>query len=176
MMITGKVRFSYANVFQPKAAMDGGEPKYSIVLLIPKSDTKMVEDIKKDIEGAKQAGKDKWNGKIPTNLKTPLRDGDEERPDREEFKGMYFISATSKTKPQIVDAQLQAIIDPTEFYSGCYGRASINFYAYSVNGNRGIACGLGNLQKLADGDSFTGRKRAEDEFTAFAPADDGDDF
>lgn len=175
-MITGKVRFSYANVFQPKAAMDGGEPKYSVVLMIPKKDAKMVEEIKKEIQNAINAGKDKWNGKIPSNVKNPLRDGDEERADREEFKGMYFITATSKTKPQIVDRSLQPIIDPTEFYSGCFGRASINFYAYSVNGNRGIACGLGNLQKLDDGESFTGRRRAEDEFSAFASDDDGDEF
>lgn len=174
-MITGKVRFSYASVFQPKAAMDGGEPKYSVVLLIPKKDTKTIEEIKKDIQAAINAGKEKWNGKVPTNVKTPLRDGDEERPDRPEFKGMYFIQASSKMKPQVVDRNLQAIIDPTEFYSGCYGRASINFYAYSVNGNKGIACGLGNIQKLEDGESFTGRKRAEDEFSAFA-SDDGDDF
>lgn len=173
-MITGKVRFSYANVFQPKAAMDGGEAKYSVVLLIPKKDTKMVEDIKKDIQAAIQAGKEKWNGKIPPSVKTPLRDGDEERPDREEFKGMYFVSASSKVKPQVVDRNLQPIIDTTEFYSGCYGRASINFYAYSVNGNKGIACGLGNLQKLDDGESFTGRRRAEDEFSGLE--DDGDDF
>lgn len=174
-MITGKVRFSYASVFQPKAAMDGGEPKYSVVLLIPKKDTKTIEEIKKDIQAAINAGKEKWNGKVPANVKTPLRDGDEERPDRPEFKGMYFIQASSKMKPQVVDRNLQAIIDPTEFYSGCYGRASINFYAYSVNGNKGIACGLGNIQKLEDGESFTGRKRAEDEFSAFA-SDDGDDF
>lgn len=173
-MITGKVRFSYANVFQPKAAMDGGEAKYSVVLLIPKKDTKMVEEIKKDIQAAIQAGKEKWNGKIPPSVKTPLRDGDEERPDREEFKGMYFVSASSKVKPQVVDRNLQPIIDTTEFYSGCYGRASINFYAYSVNGNKGIACGLGNLQKLDDGESFTGRRRAEDEFSGLE--DDGDDF
>lgn len=175
-MIIGKVRFSYASVFQPKAAMDGGEPKYSVVLLIPKTDVKLVEEIKKEIEAAKQAGKDKWQGKVPSNIKTPLRDGDEERSDKEEFKGMYFISATSKMKPQIVDRSLQPIVDPTEFYSGCYGRASVNFYAYSVNGNRGVACGLGNLQKLEDGSSFSGRKRAEDEFTAFASDDDGDEF
>lgn len=174
-MITGKVRFSYASVFQPKAAMDGGEPKYSVVLLIPKKDTKTIEEIKKHIQAAINAGKEKWNGKVPANVKTPLRDGDEERPDRPEFKGMYFIQASSKMKPQVVDRNLQAIIDPTEFYSGCYGRASINFYAYSVNGNKGIACGLGNIQKLEDGESFTGRKRAEDEFSAFA-SDDGDDF
>lgn len=167
-MITGKVRFSYANVFQPKAAMDGGEPKFSIVLLIPKTETKMIDEIKKEIEAATRAGKEKWAGKVPANLKTPLRDGDEERADREEFKGMYFLTATSKVKPQIVDRSLQPITDPTEFYSGCFGRASINFYAYSVNGNRGIACGLGNLQKLEDGQSFSGRKRAEDEFSAFA--------
>lgn len=171
-IVTGKVRFSYANVFQPRASIDGAEPKYSVSILIPKKDLVTVKNIQNAIEAVKNAGKEKWGGKIPVNLKTPLRDGDEERPDNQEYRGHYFINASSKQRPEIVDAALQKIIDPTEFYSGCYGRASINFFAYSANGNKGISAGLNNLQKISDGDSLGGRSRAEDDFSAFSTDDD----
>lgn len=162
-VITGKVRFSYTNVFKP-AAMEGQEPKYSCSILISKSDRDTLEKIKQAIEAAKAEGIAKFGGKIPANLKNPLRDGDLERLDSEAYRGHYFINATSKNKPGIIDANRNEIIDTTEFYSGCYGRASLNFYAFSTAGNKGIACGLNNLQKLADGEFLGGRSRAEDDF------------
>lgn len=173
-VITGKVRFSYVNVFQPRAVADGQEPKYSVTLLIPKSDKKTLEKIHAAIEAAKEQGKERWGGRIPANLRTPLRDGDEERPDQPEFRGMYFINATSKYKPGIVDKDLNPILDPTEFYSGCYGRASINFYPYNVSGNKGVSAGLNNLQKLHDGEMLGGRKRPEDEFDRWEEEEDDD--
>ena len=133
-------------------------------LLIPKEDKTTIAKIKRAIEAAKEAGKSKWGGKIPANLKTPLRDGDEEKPDQKEYAGCYFINANANQKPGIVDAGLNEIIDPSEFYSGCYGRASINFFAYNAAGNRGIGCGLNNLQKLRDGEPLSGRTRPEDDF------------
>lgn len=169
-VVTGKVRFSYANVHQPRG-FDGQEAKYSICLLIPKRDTKTVAAINAAIEAAKEVGRDKWGGKIPPNLRTPLRDGDVEK-DQPEFRGHYFINASSKFKPGIVDRNRDPLLDPTEFYSGCYGRASINFYAYNFAGNRGIAAGLNNLQKLADGEPLGGRTRAEDEFDEWNEDDD----
>lgn len=171
-IITGKVRFSYCNVFEPRAAAEGQEPKYSVCIMIPKSDKKTLAAIEKAIEEAKQEGKEKWGGKIPAKLNTPLRDGDEERPDQPEFRGHYFLNASSKFKPGLVDKQLNPIIDREEFYSGVYGRASINFYAYNVSGNRGIAAGLNNLQKLSDGEPLGGRVRAEDEFGVWEEDDD----
>ncbi|MFZ5817262.1 MAG: DUF2815 family protein [Bacillota bacterium] len=174
-VVTGKVRFSYVHVFEPHAVDDGQEPKYSVCILIPKSDKDTLRRIKAAVEAAKAAGTAKWGGKIPPNLKTPLRDGDEERGDQDEFKGHYFLNATSKTKPGVVDAQLNPIIDSTALYSGCYGRASVNFYAFNTAGNRGIACGLNNLQKLADGDYLGGRSRPEDDFGPVS-GDDDDDF
>lgn len=174
-VITGKVRFSYVHVFQPHAVDEGQEPKYSVCLIIPKNDKKTLKAIKNAVEAAKEAGKSKWGGKIPPNLKTPLRDGDEERPDQEEFAGAYFLNANSKTKPGVVDANVQPIMDSTEVYSGCYGRASINFYAYNTAGNKGIACGLNNLQKLEDGDYLGGRSRPEDDFEPVETDDDEDD-
>jgi len=170
-VVTGKVRFSYLNAFEPKS-INGGDEKYSVSLIIPKSDTKTIAEIKAAIEQAKKDGISKFGGKIPANLKLPLRDGDVERVDDEAYKGSYFVNANSKDRPGVVDKNVKAILDPSELYSGCYGRASITFYAFNQNGNKGIACGLQNLQKLSDGEPLSSRSRAEDDFTT---ADD-DDF
>lgn len=162
---TGKVRFSYANVFVPTSMDESQEKKYSVVLLIPKSDERTVKAIKAGIAAAVEAGKaTKFAGKS-TGIKLPLRDGDEEKPDSPEYKGCYFLSCSSKNKPGIVDKQLNELTDDEEFYSGCYGRATVNFYAYNVNGVKGIAAGLGNLQKLEDGERFSGKTSAEDDFS-----------
>ncbi len=169
-VITGKVRFSYANVWEPKS-INGGDEKYSVSLIISKSDIKTINDIKAAIEAAKQDGKAKFGGKIPANLKLPLRDGDIDRPEDEAYKDSYFVNANSKDKPSIVDKNVKLIMDQDEVYSGCYGRASITFYAFNQNGNKGVACGLGNLQKLSDGEPLSGRSRAEDDFSS---ADDED--
>lgn len=85
-------------------------------------------------------------------IKTPLRDGDLERPGDDAYKDSFFVNANSATKPGIVDADCQNILERSEVYSGVYGRASINFYAFNSNGNKGIACGLNNLQKIRDGE------------------------
>lgn len=162
-VITGKVRFSYANVWEPKS-INGGDEKYSVSLIIPKLDKETIAKINAAVEAAKKEGISKFGGKIPANLKLPLRDGDLDRPDDEAYANSYFVNANSTTKPNIVDKNVQPILDSTEFYSGCYGRASIVFYAFNSNGNKGIACGLQNLQKLADGEPLGGRSRAEDDF------------
>ncbi len=169
-VVTGKVRFSYANIWEPKS-INGSEEKYSVSLIIPKSDAKTIEEIQVAMEEAKQEGIAKFGGKVPANLKLPLRDGDIDRSDDEAYQGCYFINANSKDKPQIVDKKVKPILDPNEVYSGCYGRASINFYAFNQNGNKGIACGLGNLQKLEDGEPLSGHSRAEDDFEAYGEDD-----
>ncbi|MGD9678404.1 MAG: DUF2815 family protein [Vulcanibacillus sp.] len=171
-VVTGRVRLSYANLFKPVAIDESQEPKYSLSILIPKSDKVTLKKIAAAIEAAKQAGATKWGGKIPANLKTPLRDGDEDRPDQEEYAGHYFINASSRQKPGIVDSKLNEILDSTEVYSGCYGRVSVNFYAFNTAGNKGIACGLNNVQKLDDGDYLGGHSRAEDDFEAIDDSDD----
>ena len=174
-VITGKnTRFSYLVVNEPKA-INGGTPKYSVSLIIPKSDTVTIEKVKAASKAAYEEGqgKLKGNGKsVPAlkMLKTPLRDGDEERPDDPTYADSYFINANSATKPGVVDADCQPILDTSELYSGIYGRASINFCAFNTNGNKGIACGLNTLQKLSDGEPLGGKSRAEDDF-----ADDEDD-
>ena len=175
-VITGvNTRWSYANVWDPKS-INGGTPKYSVSLIIPKSDKKTVEAIKAAIQAAYEEGESKLKGNGKTVpalsvLKTPLRDGDLERPDDEAYANSYFVNANSGTAPGIVDADRQPIIDHSEVYSGVYGRASINFYAFNSNGNKGIACGLNNLQKMRDGEPLGGKTRAEDDF-----ADDDEDF
>lgn len=163
-VVTGKVRLSYVHLFQPHAQSEGQEPKYSVSILIPKTDKATVERVKAATEAAKEAGKVMFGGKVPAGLKVPLRDGDTER-DSPEYKGHWFINASSKTRPGVVDTNVDPILDAQDVYSGCYGRVSINLYPYSVNGNRGIAAGLNNVQKLADGESLSGRARAEDDFT-----------
>jgi hypothetical protein len=165
-VVTGKVRFCYVNVFEPTALNDGDTPKYNICILIPKSDTKTLEAIRNAVEAAKIAGKSKLadkNGKIPSTIKLPLRDGDEERSDDPAYEGMMFINANSTRKPTVVDKDLNPIMSQEEFYSGCYGRASINFYAFNVQ-SKGIAAGLQNLQKLEDGEMLAGGSTAEEDF------------
>lgn len=176
-VITGPTtRWSYANVWEPKS-INGGTPKYSVSLIIPKSDKVTVEKIKKAIQAAYEEGQSKLkgNGKsVPSLsvLKTPLCDGDLERPDDEAYANSYFINANSATAAGIVDADRNTIIDRSEVYSGVYGRASINLYAFNSNGNKGIACGLNNLQKIKDGEPLGGKSRAEDDFAT----EDDDDF
>jgi hypothetical protein len=177
-VITGEVRLSYANLWEPKS-INGGSPKYSVSLIIPKSDKRTLDKIKAAIQAAyaEGEGKLKGNGKtVPAlaSLKIPLRNGDEERPDDEAYSDSYFVNANSATAPGIVDNQQepQPITVRSEIYSGVYARASVNFYAFNSNGNKGIACGLNNIQKLRDGEPLGGKSRAEDDF---ATSDD-DDF
>ena len=178
-VITGKkCIMSYLNVNEPKVPLGGGTPKYSVSIIIPKSDTVTVEKIKAAIQAAYTEGESKLKGNSKTlpaleTLKTPLRDGDKERKGDEAYKDAYFVNANSTTKPGVVDADRQPILDSSELYSGIIGRASINFYAFNSNGNRGIACGLNNIQKLADGTPLGGHSRAEDDF---ADDDDDEDF
>ena len=156
-------RFSYLHCWEP-AAVNGGEPKYSVSAIIDKKDTKTINAIKAAIEQAKKDSVSKWGGKVPANLKLPLRDGDIDRPDDEAYAGCYFFNANSRQAPQVVDAKVQPILDQNEVYSGCYGKISVTFYGYNSNGNRGIAAGLGNIQKLKDGESLGGRSNAADDF------------
>jgi len=171
-VITGKVRLSYAHIWEPQS-IDGGEEKYSCSILIPKSDKETLRKIKAAVDAAVELGKSKWGGKVPANLKKPLRDGDEERPDDEAYAGHYFLNATSKTRPGIAKPigkgpdgkmKFQEITDSTEVYSGCYAKVSLNFYPFDAKGNRGVAAGLNNVVKVQDGDFLGGRSSVNDDF------------
>lgn len=170
-IVTGVVRLSYANVWEPQS-INGSKPKYSVSLIIPKSDTATIGAIEKAVDAAIEAGIGKFGGKRPNKaaLKLPLRDGDIERDD-EAYADSMFVNANSLTAPQIVDENVAPILDRSEVYSGCYARVSISFYVFNTNGNKGIACGLGNIQKIRDGESLGGgRVSAETDFGT--PADD----
>lgn len=176
-VITGKdTRWSYANVWEAKS-INGGTPKFSVSLIIPKSDKVTVQKINAAIQAAYDEGQSKLkgNGKsVPalSAIKTPLRDGDTERPDDPAYANCYFLNANSSTAPGIVDADCNPIMTRSEVYSGVYGRASINFYAYNSSGNKGIAVGLNNLQKIRDGEPLGGKSSAVSDFST----DSDDDF
>jgi len=171
---TGVGIISYAYIWQPRPEEDGKPAKYSTSFLIPKSDVKTLTKIKNAINAAAQLGQvDKWNGKIPDPLKHPLRDGDAEADEKgEEYRGHYFLNASSTRKPRIVDFQVQDILDEEEVYSGCKCRISLNFYPFAANGNKGVACGLNHVQKIEDGEPLGGaRSRAEDDFADISDFD-----
>lgn len=176
-VITGPdTRWSYANIWEPKS-INGGTPKYSVSLIIPKADTRTVEKVKTAIVAAYAEGQAKLKGSsrsVPplSSIKTPLRDGDVERPDDPAYANSDFINANSATAPGIVDADLNPVLSRSEVYSGVYGRASINLYAFNTNGNRGIACGLNNLQLIRPGEPLGGKASPEADFAAA----DNDDF
>ncbi len=176
-VITGpNTRWSYANVWEARS-INGGTPKFSVSLIIPKTDTETIDKINNAIRAAYEEGQSKLKGTskyMPSleDIKNPLRDGDKERKGDPTSAGCMFINANSSTAPGIVDADRQPILERSEVYSGVYGRASITFYAFNSNGNRGIACGLNNLQKIRDGEPLGSRSRAEDDFDT----DDDDDF
>ena len=176
-IMTGpKCRFSYCNIWEPKS-INGGTPKYSISVLIPKTDTETVQKIRAAMETAYRDGEARLKGKgaLPpmSAIKLPLRDGDLERPDDPAYAGCFFVNANSDRAPGIVDANSKPIVDRSEVYSGCYGRVSMDFYAFNTNGNRGIAVGLVNVQKIRDGEPLGGHLSAEAEFAGLG--DDGDE-
>lgn len=167
---TGEVRLSYVNLFQPRANQPGQEPKYSVTILLPKSDTATFQRIQAAIQEAYKKGVSSlWNGARPP-LKTPIHDGDGVRPNGEQFgpecRGHWVFTASSKQRPEVVDAQLNPIIDQSRVYSGIYGRVNVNFFAYNNSGNRGIGAGLGPVQILRDGEPLGGRVTAEAAFGA----------
>ena len=158
---TGKVRLSYAHLFEKYDKSD----KYQCQLLIPKSDKASLAVIKEAIEAAKAEGKEKlWGGKIPKNYLGPLNDGDVMEEPREAYEGVYYLNAKSNRKPQVVDIDRDAILDPDEVYSGCYVRATIVFFPYANEG-KGVGVLLNNVQKLEEGDPLGGgTSSAEDDF------------
>ena len=165
-------RISFANIWEPKS-INGSEEKYSVSCLIPKSDKATLAKIHKAIEAAKEDAKGKkWGGKIPPNIKLPMHDGDIDRPDDENYAGHMYFNATSKDAPQIVDRKVQLILDPMECGSGDYCNVSVNFYGFAASGNRGIAAGLGNIQKVKDGERLAGRASAAYDFTEVEGDDD----
>ena len=164
----GEVRFSYTAVFQPKKNDDGTPSKYGVCIIIPKEDTETVNLVKEAIDAAKQRGKlEKWGGKIPANVKSCLRDGDIDREDDEAFAGCYFLNASSRNKPGVKileDGVVSDALDEEDFYSGCYGAVTLDFFPYESSGNKGVGAGLNNIIKTRDGDRLSGGRSADEDF------------
>jgi hypothetical protein len=166
-VVTGKVRLSYVHVFEPWAQNADDDPRYSCALLIPKSDTRTMAALRKAQQAALQNGKDRtFGGKIPSSWADTIHDGDEEADldKNPEYAGHYYMSVSSKTRPGVVDRSVQPILDSTEVYSGCYARVEVGAFPYNNKGKKGVSFGLNHVQKVADGESFGGRSRAEDVF------------
>jgi hypothetical protein len=171
-VVTGKVRLSFCDL-KEVGKLDG---KYGVTALVDKGDKALIEKLKKAIKAAQEEGKtSKWNGKIPANCHNPLRDGDAEDA-RDEYAGCYYFRAKSSRRPGIVDRERNEIFDLDEVYSGCYARLDVNFYPYAFQGSVGVAVGLNNIQKWADGERFAGGvKSAENAFND-GYEDDTDDL
>lgn len=170
-IVTGEVRFSYVNVFEPRANQNGGEPKYQLTVLLPKSDVATKQAIDREIQAElANAVNTKFGGQLPAIPSIPIHDGDGVRPNGEPFgeecRGHWVFTASSKQKPEVVDANLQPVMSQSQVYSGCYGRVSLRFFAYNQAGKKGVGCGLGNVQKLRDGEPLGGGTTAKQDFTA----------
>jgi hypothetical protein len=174
-VVIGPVRLSYLNAWEPKQINGKGDPKYSASIIIDKLDKKSVDIVNKAVEAAKLEGKAKWGGKIPAKLKLPVRDGDEEREDTA-YENSFFLNASSKTKPGIVDRNRKPIIDQDEVYSGVYAMVSLNFYPFDKEGNKGVACGLNHIMKMKDGEPLAGRISVDDAFSGVEFTDEAGEF
>ncbi|MBL4935080.1 DUF2815 family protein [Clostridium sp. YIM B02515] len=169
-VVTGKVRLSFVHLFTPYAREQGGEPKYSTTILLPKTDIITKQRIDAAISAAIQEGvASKWNGVRPPVLAIPVYDGDGVRPSDgipfgEECKRHWVFTASSKQAPEIVDLTMQRIFNQAEIYSGIYARVSVRFFPYASNGKKGIGCGLGPVQKIEDGEPLGGRVSAATAF------------
>jgi len=166
MLVTKRVRFSFPHVFEAHAMEEGQQKKYSVCIIIPKTATSHLKELRAAIKAAFEKGVAEGKfGKKTADMtwKNPLRDGDKDRPDDAAYIDSYFINCTTNNKPGVVGADREPL-SAAEFYSGCYGRVSLNFYAFNVSGNKGIAAGLNNVQKLADGERLSGGSSAEDDF------------
>ncbi|TCP64750.1 uncharacterized protein DUF2815 [Heliophilum fasciatum] len=172
-VITGEVRLSYVHAFKPYAKQPNQEPKFSVTILVPKTDVATKQKIDAAVQAAIQEGvSSKWNGVRPPVIAIPVHDGDGARPSDgmpfgDECKGHWVFTASSKEQPQVVDAYVQPILNQSEVYSGIYGRVSVRFFPYNQNGKKGVGCGLGNIQKLRDGDPLSGRTSASSDFGEF---------
>lgn len=165
------VRLSYVNIFKPRQ-IEGSEPKYSVCIMFPKTDKALKKIFDDAIRKTAVDDAAKWGGKVPANLKTPIHDGDEDRPDRPEFAGMWYFNATSTRKPQVLDEYKDEMLDPNDLYSGCWARVSVNFSGYSNSGNKGIGAYINNIMKLKDDVRLGGTSAtAEEDFSD----DDEDD-
>lgn len=171
-VLTGEVRLSYAHLSEPYANPNqvGAEPKYSVTLLIPKTDAATKADIDASMKAAYEAAVvNDWKGARPQLRNALIYDGDGLRNDGSKFgpecAGHWVITASSKMKPQVVDiSNINCELAPQDIYSGMYARVTINFFAFNRSGNKGVGCGLGNVLKMRDGEPLSGGASAASDF------------
>ena len=174
-VLTGEVRLSYCHLTEPHSSQAGGEPKYSVTLLIPKTDQATFDDLAASFNAAYEDGVNKrWNGARPMP-KAIIHDGDGLRPSGtpfgDECKGHWVITASSKQKPQVVGIDnIRAELAPQDIYSGMYARVTVNFFPYDTAGSKGVACGLGNVLKTRDGEPLSGGSSAASDFDGIGAA------
>lgn len=175
-VLTPEFRVSFPALFEPKTFEGKTTPEYSVVMLFPKETNLGKTPGQKGVslkEAYVNACIEKWGPKEkwPKGIKHPFRDGDE-KADVDGYEGMIFITAKSRTRPVVVDAKVRPILDADDLYAGCYARAQVIASAYDQAGNKGVSFWLTHIQKVRDGDSFGGRRPAEDVFDALETADD----
>jgi hypothetical protein len=171
-VVTGVIRLSFAHIWEKWSGQANQEPRYSATILIPKTDKKTLSDIRAAIEVAHAAGKAKWGKHDAKKVKFPFRDGDEEKEGDENYSGHYFLNASSKSQPGIVNRKGQAILDADEVYSGCYCYVSLNFFDFDSNGSKGVGVGLNNIMKVKDGEKLAGKASAQEDFASLIDSDD----
>lgn len=166
-------RLSYVHLWEPHAAPQTDNYKYSVAVLIPKSDTDSVEAVKSAIEAAYAEGvksnKD-WKGVRPKNTRNPFKDGDDPEM-TEDYRGCWVFNASSKSRVPILDRSQMPVTNKEEIYSGCWGLVSVNFYPYAAAGNKGVSCGLNAVLKTADDNPLAVRDSAQD-FAGMLPEED----
>lgn len=173
------IRLGYVHLVEPYASSPDQDPKYSCMLIIPKSAKRTLQAIRAAQQTAIEEQKSKFGGVVPRNLRYTLRDGDVDADlDRNpELSGCYFMNVSSTRRPGVVDRNLHPIMDASEIYSGMIARVSISAYCYNSSGNRGVTFGLENVQKLADGELLGGgAARPEDDFEALGDDDSQDPY
>ena len=171
-VLTGEVRLSYVHLLEPYANpnQQGSEPKYSVTLLIPKTDAATKADIDASIQAAYEDGvKNKWQGARPQLKNALIYDGDGFRNDGSKFgsecAGHWVITAGTKQKPQVVGiSNINCELAPQDIYSGMYARVTLNFFTFNTGVNKGVGCGLGNVMKTRDGEPLSGGASAATDF------------
>jgi hypothetical protein len=174
-LVTGTkdlVRLSFVHVAEPQKNNDGTE-KYGVCIMIPKDKEALKSMFDEAINEAAVRDAAKWGGKVPKGLHLPIHDGDDVADERPEFADMWYLNATSRERPGVLDEEGNRMLDFTELYSGCWARVGLNFAGYSFQGNKGIGAYINNIQKMKD-DTRLGGSRASAE-SDFGIEDDDDD-
>ena len=167
----GEVTFAFAHVLYPRREEDGTAGKYSVCVLIPKSDVSAINMIQQAVAAAQEKGRmTKWGGKIPARMNLPLHDGDADDKGPE-FAGMMYFNCSTKNKPGVrvlENGHISEALDDDDFYSGCWGAVTVNMYPYANSGNNGIAVGLNNVIKTRDAERLSGGSSADADFADMA--------